>query len=580
MLSGVFLSKKAIWRAVTMNIKNMKIGSKLNLIIAITMVGIGILGFFSFLQSQKAENTIATMVDTDIELLVDLNTLYAEGLQTGQATRNVLLNPNDEAGKRNYEEAQKKFIETAQEALKLAPPAMQERLKRVSDVWEDDHLLKKEVQNLASSGKKEDAVKLLVNQETPKWREVRDSLLELIKEQKKTFTVSKEREISGMHSNRTALVIMLLLMLAAVIVLSSVIARSITQPIGEAMKVVKDLSQGDLRWDIEIKSKDETGMLLSTMMHMVEVLRGVVADVKTAADNVASGSQQLSAGSEHMSQGATEQAASAEEASSSVEEMNSTIKQNSDNALQTEKIALKSAADAAASGKAVFEAVSAMKHIAEKISIIEEIARQTNLLALNAAIEAARAGEHGKGFAVVAAEVRKLAERSQVAASEISKFSATSVEVAEKAGEMLAKLVPDIQKTAELVQEISAASTEQTTGADQINSAIQQLNHVIQQNAGSAEEMASTSEELSSQAEQLKHAVAFFKVDETGGLTIQKKVGRTPSASSHKVTVAYPAREAKKALVGGLVTHKGIVLNLSNNGHDEEKSGDSEFERF
>jgi len=563
-----------------MTIKDMKIRSKLNLIIAITMVGIGLLGLLSFLQSKSAENTLVTMVDTDIELLVDLNTLYAEGLQTGQATRNVLLNPGDEAAKRNYEEAQKKFVETAKEALKLAPPSMQERLKRVPDIWAEDHVLKMEVQNLAASGKKEAAVTLLVHQETPKWREVRDILLELIKEQKKVFTVSKEREIGEMHSNRTGLVIMLLVTVAAVIVLSLVIARSITQPIGEAMKVVSDLAQGDLRRDIEIKSKDETGMLLSTMMHMVEVLRGVVADVKTAADNVASGSQQLSAGSEQMSQGTTEQAASAEEASSSVEEMSSTIKQNSDNALQTEKIALKSAADAAASGKAVFEAVSAMKNIAEKISIIEEIARQTNLLALNAAIEAARAGEHGKGFAVVAAEVRKLAERSQVAAAEISKFSITSVEVAEKAGEMLAKLVPDIQKTAELVQEISAASTEQSSGADQINSAIQQLNHVIQQNAGSAEEMASTAEELSSQAEHLKSTVAFFKVDETGGQTIQKKAERSHSGSSHKFTVAYPALRAKKAVAGGLVTHKGIVLNLSNNGHDEEKSGESEFEKF
>ena len=203
-----------------------------------------------------------------------------------------------------------------------------------------------------------------------------------------------------------------------------------------------------------------------------------------------------------MSQGSTEQAASAEEVSSSVEEMNATIRQNAENALQTEKIALSSATDAIESGKAVSEAVIAMKDIASRISIIEEISRQTNLLALNAAIEAARAGEHGKGFAVVAAEVRKLAERSQSAAAEISQLSGTTMDVAERAGKMLSQLVPDIQQTAELVQEISAASREQAGGAGQIGSAIQQLNNVIQQNAGATEEIASTAQELTKAAEQ------------------------------------------------------------------------------
>ena len=274
------------------------------------------------------------------------------------------------------------------------------------------------------------------------------------------------------------------------------IIKSITRPLSEGVSAMNSLANGDLRVTIEVESKDETGQLLAAMKSMMEKLRGVVADVKIASDNVASGSQQLSAGAEQMSQGTTEQAASAEEASSSIEEMNATIRQNADNAQQTEKIARQSASDAGESGKAVSETVGAMKEIAARISIIEEIARQTNLLALNAAIEAARAGEHGKGFAVVASEVRKLAERSQAAAGEISKLSTTSVDVAERAGTMLAKLVPDIRKTAELVQEISAASREQASGADQINGAIQQLNQVVQQNAGAAEEMASTAEPM------------------------------------------------------------------------------------
>ena len=358
------------------------------------------------------------------------------------------------------------------------------------------------------------------------------------------------------------------------------ITRSITRPITRAVEVSNRLAQGDLTATIEVTSSDETGQLLSAMKSMVERLKNVVADVKTAADNVASGSQELSAGSEQMSQGTTEQAASAEEASSSVEEMNATIRQNADNAMQTEKIAQKSAIDALESGKAVADAVNAMKDIASKISIIEEIARQTNLLALNAAIEAARAGEHGKGFAVVASEVRKLAERSQVAAGEISQLSSSSVGVAEKAGAMLAKLVPDIQKTAELVQEISASSKEQSSGADQINTAIQQLNQVIQQNAGAAEEMASTAEELASQADQLQATISFFRVnsaERTGSGAVRKA-----TKAAHHVQIAHmqsKKEEAPKFAAAG--AKSGVHLDLGGNGgNGKGDHRDAEFEKF
>lgn len=255
-------------------------------------------------------------------------------------------------------------------------------------------------------------------------------------------------------------------------------------------------------------------MILLSLLCVVLITRIIMkklADVQLVSDNVAAGSLQLSSGSSELSRGATEQAAAAEEASSSMEQMTCNIKQNAQSALQTERIALTSAEDAKEGGKAVEDTVQAMKEIAGKISIIEEISRQTNLLALNAAIEAARAGEHGRGFAVVASEVRKLAERSQKAAAEIGAMSATSVEVAIKAGQLLNKMVPDIKKTADLVQEISAACREQDIGAEQINHAIQQLDQVIQQNAGASEEMASTAEELSSQAERLKGVMAFFR---------------------------------------------------------------------
>jgi methyl-accepting chemotaxis protein len=317
------------------------------------------------------------------------------------------------------------------------------------------------------------------------------------------------------------------------------ITRGILRQLGCDPSVIEDvatrIARGELsmKMDLEIKNSLSVYASLKTM---VEKLQEIVMNVRSAAENVSSGSRQLASSSEEMSQGATEQAAAAEEASSSMEQMAANIRQNADNALQTEKIAVKSAEDAKAGGEAVGQTVTAMKDIAEKISIIEEIARQTNLLALNAAIEAARAGEHGKGFAVVAAEVRKLAERSQTAAAEISQLSGSSVGIAEKAGQMLSQMVPDIQRTAELVQEISAACREQDTGADQVNKAIQQLDQVIQQNASASEEMASTSEELSSQAEQLQETIAYFKIDTLPGSRGFARAPRKQAASTDKGT--------------------------------------------
>ncbi|WFU01020.1 methyl-accepting chemotaxis protein [Rhizobium sp. CB3171] len=335
--------------------------------------------------------------------------------------------------------------------------------------------------------------------------------------------------------------------------------------------IATQISDGDLTVTPKpLSDKDVLGLALE---QMVERLRGVVADALGAADNVSSGSQQLSASSEQVSQGATEQAASAEEASASMEQMAANIKQNADNAAQTEKIARQSARDAEASGDAVTRAVSAMRTIAEKIGIVQEIARQTDLLALNAAVEAARAGEHGKGFAVVASEVRKLAERSQSAAAEISSMSSDTVKAAAEAGEMLGRLVPDIRKTAELVSEISAACREQDIGAAQINEAIQQLDKVTQQNAGASEEMSATSEELAAQAEELQASIAFFKVETSANrqhsVVAAKTTDRAPAAVARQAKAAKPASvQAQQARL------KGFALDLSMGGPDD---ADAEF---
>ncbi|MDM8552242.1 CHASE3 domain-containing protein [Desulfobacterales bacterium HSG2] len=282
----------------------------------------------------------------------------------------------------------------------------------------------------------------------------------------------------------------------------------------ELTRLAREMADGNLT--LEVRERSDRDTLMQSLILMLRRLNEVMANVKVSAGHVASGSQQMRLRSEGISNGAARQASSAEQVSASMEEMTSNIGQSADNALQTEKIALKSAESAREGGKAFSDTVTAMKDIAKKISIIEKIASQTDLLALNAAIEAARAGKHGKGFAVVASEVRKLAERSQKAAVEIGQLSVSSMDIAENAGEMLARLAPDIQKTSELVQEISAASNEQNSGAGQINNAIQQLDQVIQQNVSNSQDMAGICEELADQSEQLRKAVEFFKIKDSG----------------------------------------------------------------
>ena len=305
------------------------------------------------------------------------------------------------------------------------------------------------------------------------------------------------------------------------------LTRSITRPLNEAVGVAEQIADGDLSMQVVSRTRDETGRLMAAMGTMVERLAQTIGEVRSAADNLSSASEQVSATSQSLSQAASEQAASVEETSATLEEAAASIKQNAENARVTDDIATGAAKEARSGGDAVTQTVQAMKNIADKIGIIDDIAYQTNMLALNAAIEAARAGEHGKGFAVVAAEVRKLAERSQVAAQEIGALASSSVQVAEQAGSALTALVPAIGKTSDLVQEINAASNEQAAGIDQINLAVGQLNQVTQQNASASEELAATAEEMSGQAEQLQQLMATFRLRTNGG-------GHSAKASVHK----------------------------------------------
>ncbi|RXT24840.1 methyl-accepting chemotaxis protein [Rhizobium leguminosarum] len=525
-------------------------------IMTLLLIGIAVYGSLSLGTLNEASGNMIDGPMRRLELALNANIAEVNAIR---AQKNALLSTEPDAAAGFYKEADQNLqamFDAVDAGHAIASPEGKpywEKLQTIGAKFRDRSA---ELQQLDARGDQAGALALSLGDLRTMTNDMGDAIAALIEIQRKGMKATDQANTDLYNSTK--------------LILGTASGIAVLVALGAALWITLGINNG-LRKITTVAN----AVAIGDLNQKVERLRGVVADAISAAENVSSGSQELSASSEQVSQGATEQAASAEEASASMEEMASNIKQNADNAAQTEKIARQSAKDAEASGEAVSRAVDAMRTIAQKIGIVQEIARQTDLLALNAAVEAARAGEHGKGFAVVASEVRKLAERSQSAAAEISSMSSDTVTAAQEAGDMLGRLVPDIRKTAELVSEISAACREQDIGAAQINEAIQQLDKVTQQNAGASEQMSATSEELASQAEELQTSIAFFKVDMAGGR--RERAPATKLTARSRVQAA-PRKPVSKApantVVGQQARVKGFALDMSMGGPD---TTDDEF---
>jgi methyl-accepting chemotaxis protein len=496
-------------------------------------------------------------VDRDIPRLLEIEDLVTAKLMVRTNVGRVLIGlPNAPADHipNLIREVEEGAAEVDRLILELRNHTTRDDIVAKIDAFETVHkeayALNKRIIELDQSGNGDQANTLYHTELTVKAGEIRAVLGELRTMVREVVAASEATTAAEFTSARNKMIGIFVASALVALGLAVSILMGLSRGLKKSIALAASIAEGDLRKTPDLRGNDEIADLLKAQSQMVLKLREVVGNVTNAARNVASGSTQMASTSEELSQGATEQASSTEEASASIEQMSANIKQASENASVTEKMASKSAEDARISGQAVAEAVQAMQTIADRIMIVQEIARQTDLLALNAAVEAARAGEHGRGFAVVAAEVRKLAERSQTAAAEISALSASTVRTAASAGEMLVGLVPDIEKTSALVTEISVASRELATGSSQITQSIQQLDKVTQENTSAAEQLSSSASELASQADMLAEAIAFFRTEETAvaaPAAAPKKAAKADGAAKSAAKSAPKSGSAKAA---------------------------------